>query len=871
MLDKKYKFKDLKVYSSTEWLADGKKKYRTVFENIETTYLYAELSFYNKLFDEEDWETSIRLKAYRLNEKGRKDELCDIKLEKYKVSKEDNIVQIREGWGNKEAGAFWVRGDYLWEAYIDEELVGRKRFYVESGGPVLNDDNPYFEVSYIRLYEGPNKGVPEEERNYYTCFKAKDTRYIWVEFCFNNLQSSSWYAELFFNFYNDAGQLKGRTVELRKVNPNEEAVFITTGWGSDTPGSWYEDKYRLEVIFMDQLIAVVPFEAGDDWQKGESTLLVGNDLLRTENYHQKTEEPEETLEELLAKLNEMIGLNQVKTRVQDYISYLRFLKLRKEQGFDEYQKINLHSVFRGNPGTGKTTIAKMLGKIYKQMGLLSNGKVHEVGRAELVGQYIGQTAPKVKEMIDKARGGVLFIDEAYSLIRSKEDSKDYGQEVVETLVKEMSDGPGDIAIIVAGYPKEMDIFLDSNPGFKSRFNIYFDFPDYLPQELSQIVELSAKKRDIEFTPEALAYLNKKITENYRNRDETFGNARLVNSLVDEAKMNMGLRVMKSADLSQVTAEMLKKVELQDVQKIFKEEIQELPVIEEDNVLLDEAMTELNSMIGLVEVKNQIFELIKLVRFYRDMGRDVLGRFSLHTVFKGNPGTGKTTVARILAKIYKALGILERGHLVECDRQSLVAGYIGQTAIKTQERIDKAMGGVLFIDEAYALSPQGVVNDFGNEALETILKQMEDKRGKFIVIVAGYTEPMDRFIESNPGLKSRFDRTLNFEDYTSEELFQIAMYMLQQEKLTPDAEAEEYLRKYMKYLYERRDKYFGNARSVRKIIGQGVRKQHLRMASLDKASRTEEMLTALTLADLKDLNFEEEAGNQRKIGFRPQAE
>lgn len=871
MLDKKYKFKDLKVYSSTEWLADGKKKYRTVFENIETTYLYAELSFYNKLFDEEDWETSIRLKAYRLNEKGRKDELCDIKLEKYKVSKEDNIVQIREGWGNKEAGAFWVRGDYLWEAYIDEELVGRKRFYVESGGPVLNDDNPYFEISYIKLYEGPNKGVPEGERNYYTCFKAKDTRYIWVEFCFNNLQSSSWYAELFFNFYNDAGQLKGRTVELRKVNPNEETVVITTGWGSDTPGSWYEDKYRLEVIFMDQLIAVVPFEAGEDWQKGESTLLVGNDLLRTENYHPKAEEPEETLEELLSKLNEMIGLNQVKTRIQDYISYLRFLKLRKEQGFDEYQKINLHSVFRGNPGTGKTTIAKMLGKIYKQMGLLSNGKVHEVGRAELVGQYIGQTAPKVKEMIEKARGGVLFIDEAYSLIRSKEDSKDYGQEVVETLVKEMSDGPGDIAIIVAGYPKEMDIFLDSNPGFKSRFNIYFDFPDYLPQELSQIVELSARKRDIEFTPEALAYLNKKITENYRNRDETFGNARLVNSLVDEAKMNMGLRVMKSADLSQVTAEMLKKVELQDVQRIFKEEIQELPVIEEDNALLDEAMTELNSMIGLVEVKNQIFELIKLVRFYRDMGRDVLGRFSLHTVFKGNPGTGKTTVARILAKIYKALGILERGHLVECDRQSLVAGYIGQTAIKTQERIDKAMGGVLFIDEAYALSPQGVVNDFGNEALETILKQMEDKRGKFIVIVAGYTEPMDRFIESNPGLKSRFDRTLNFEDYTSEELFQIAMYMLQQEKLTPDAEAEEYLRKYMKYLYERRDKYFGNARSVRKIIGQGVRKQHLRMASLDKSSRTEEMLATLTLADLKDLNFEEEAGNQRKIGFRPQAE
>ncbi|TAH18871.1 MAG: AAA family ATPase [Cytophagales bacterium] len=870
MLDKNYKFKDLRVYSSTEWLADGKKKYRTVFENIETTYLYAELSFYNKLFDEEDWDTTVRLKAFRLNDKGKKEELCDVKLDNYKVSKDDNIVQIREGWGNKEAGAFWLRGDYLWEAYIDEELVGKKKFYVENGGPVIGDDNPYIEIDFIKLYEGPNKGVNEDERSYYTCFRAKDTRYIWAELHLNNLQASSWYAELFFNFYNDAGQLKGRTVELRKINPSEESLIITTGWGSDTPGSWYTDKYRLEVIFMDQLVAVVPFEAGDDWLRGENTTITGDDLRHTEGY-QKVEEPEESLDELLAKLEEMIGLNQVKTRIHDYISYLRFLKLRKEQGFDETQKINLHSVFRGNPGTGKTTIAKMLGKIYKQMGLLSNGKVHEVGRAELVGQYIGQTAPKVKEMIEKARGGVLFIDEAYSLIRSKEDSKDYGQEVVETLIKEMSDGAGDIAIIVAGYPKEMDVFLDSNPGFKSRFNIYFDFPDFLPQELCLIVELAAKQKDIEFSVESLAYLNKKVTESYRNRDGSFGNARLVNSLVDEAKMNMGLRVMKSADLSQVTAEMLKKVEIQDVQKIFKDEKTQLPLIEEDNVLLEEAMAELNAMVGLSEVKNQIFELIKLVRFYRDTGRDVLGRFSLHTVFKGNPGTGKTTVARILAQIYKALGILERGHLVECDRQSLVAGFIGQTAIKTAEKIEKAIGGVLFIDEAYALSQQGTGNDFGNEALETILKQMEDRRGQFIVIVAGYTEPMDRFVESNPGLKSRFDKTLNFEDYSADELYQIASYMLSPEKLTPDAEADDYLKKYMKYLYDRRDKFFGNARSVRKIISQAVRKQHLRMASLDKASRTEEMLTALTIADMKDLNFEEEAGNQRKIGFRPQAE
>ncbi len=862
-LQTKYKFKDLKIYASTEWLADGKKKYRTVFENTETTYLYAELSFYNKLFDEEDWDTKIKLKAFRVKEKSNREELCSIDLD-YHVSKDDNIVQIREGWGNKEAGAFWVRGDYVWEAYIGADLVGTKSIYVEAGGAVKPDDNPYFDIESIKLYEGPNKGVPHSERKYCTHFNAKDTRYVWAELNVNNLQGNSWYCELFFSFYNDAGQLKGRTTEVKKISPEDDSVTITTGWGSDSKGTWYEDKYTLQVVFMDQLIAVVTFEAGTEYIEGVNPILTGTAVLPQTS--QKVDDSSETLETVMERLNTMIGLETVKARVKDYVHYLKFLQLRKEQGFDETQKISLHSVFKGNPGTGKTSVAKMVGKIYHKMGLLSNGKVHEVGRAELVGQYIGQTAPKVKEAIDKARGGVLFIDEAYSLIRSKEDSKDYGQEVVETLIKEMSDGIGDIAIIVAGYPKEMDVFLNSNPGFKSRFNLYFDFPDYLPQELSQITELCAKQRNVEFTPDAFAFLGKKITEAYRGRDTSFGNARLVNSLVDEAKMNMGLRVMKNADLTtKLSDETLRTITLEDVEKVFRSREKRLPDLPVDDAMLQEAMTELNSLIGLREVKNQVHDLIKLVQFYKDTGKDVLGGFSLHTIFKGNPGTGKTSVARIIARIYKALGILERGHIVEVDRQGLVAGYIGQTAIKTKEKIDEAIGGVLFIDEAYALATE-TGNDFGKEALEVILKEMEDRRGEFIVIAAGYPDNMDRFVEMNPGIKSRFDRTLIFVDYSPDDLYQIASSMLMAERLVPDADAEDHLRKYLNYLYDRRDKYFGNARSVRKIISQAIKSQHLRMSMTDKKLRTAELLATISIDDLKDFNYDEEAGNSKRIGF-----
>lgn len=864
--DKPYKFKSLRTYASTEWLAEGKKKYRTVFENTQTQYIYTELCFHNKLFDAEDWETQINLKCFRVRDHKEREQLCDIHSS-VKVPKNRDLMFVREGWGNQEAGLFWTRGDYVWEAYIEEEFVGSKLFYVEDGGPVRPNDNPYFEIDSIRLFEGPNQGIDDESRTYYTQFDANQARYIWAEINLDNMQEKEWFCELQFNFYNATGQLKGHTAELKRISRDEDEFTVITGWGANSKGSWYMGSYTLEITFMDQRIAIVPFEVGDVYLEGE-VRVIENFRYRPAEREEQEEEDTETFEEVMQRLNRMVGLQRVKQKIEDYTHYLKFLQLRKERGFEEKQPLNLHAVFKGNPGTGKTTIANMLGKVYKNLGLLSRGKVTEVSRAELVGQYIGQTAPKVKEVIEEARGGVLFIDEAYALIRNNDDSKDYGHEVVETLVKEMSDGPGDLAIIVAGYPKEMDIFLNSNPGLKSRFNVVFEFPDYLPQELSRIADLAAKDHEVRFTSKAKQMLNKKITEGYRTRDRSFGNARLVYSLVEEAKMNLGLRVMGPASKEAPTNEDLRLVRVDDVYPLFRKDEKRLPDIAMDEELLRDSLAELNGMIGLTEVKEQIKELIRLVKFYRETGKDVLNRFSLHAIFKGNPGTGKTSVARILARIYKALGILERGHIVECDRQSLVAGYVGQTAIKTQGKIEEALGGVLFIDEAYSLTSHSDGNDFGREAIEIILKQMEDKRGEFIVIVAGYPKNMDKFIESNPGLKSRFDRTLDFKDFKVKELMEIALQMLKRADLQPDQKAMDYLNNRLRELYNRRDNYFGNARTVRKIIDEAIKQQHLRMSNVPSAARTKKVLATLSTDDLRTINFADEAlSGREKVGFR----
>lgn len=280
----------------------------------------------------------------------------------------------------------------------------------------------------------------------------------------------------------------------------------------------------------------------------------------------------------------------------------------------------------------------------------------------------------------------------------------------------------------------------------------------------------------------------------------------------------------------------------------QEQAEEQPLPPPD---LDEVLAELEGLCGLDQVKKDVKSLINLVkvRKLREENGLPVPPMSLHLVFMGNPGTGKTTVARLLAKIYHAIGVLSKGQLVEVDRSGLVAGFVGQTAIKTQEVVQKALGGVLFIDEAYALVNQENSNDFGHEAIEVLLKNMEDHRRDLIVIVAGYTNLMEKFIHSNPGLESRFNKYFFFDDYTGEQLMEIFRSMCRKNGYELSQQADEWAQKDFQVLYECRDENFGNARDVRNLFEKAVSRQADRISQLEAPDK--QQLMQLLPEDLQE--------------------
>ena len=525
----------------------------------------------------------------------------------------------------------------------------------------------------------------------------------------------------------------------------------------------------------------------------------------------------ESLEEALSKLDSLIGLDNVKTEIKRIVQLIKYENKRANVlGIEKNSNQSYHFAFLGNPGTGKTTVARLIGDIFYYLGILEKGQLVEVDRSAIVGRFIGETAKLTKKVIDNAMGGILFIDEAYSLAKGGDGSNDYGAEAIEVLIKAMEDNRDKFTVILAGYTKEMKNLMKLNPGLKSRINLDIEFEDYKDYELVEIAKSMANEDYYKLNEDGeKAFLEKIKIEQV---DENFANARVARNILESAIREKAFRIGDS----QVSKEELVTLTPEDFGINLEFNARDK---------MKELQDELDSLIGLSDVKNIVKGIINTLELQnRKKEMDIeCEDISLNMIFSGNPGTGKTTVARIISKILKAIGVLKKGHMVEVTRSDLVGEYIGQTAPKTLNKIKEAYGGVLFIDEAYSLNGSSG-NDFGKEAIATLIKEMEDNRDKLVVIMAGYTREMGDLINLNPGMESRVKFTVEFSDYNPDELIEIFEGLCKKESYDLSEEAKEELKSTFKTQYEHKDKNFGNGRLVRKYF------ENIKMKQADRVIR-----------------------------------
>ena len=574
--------------------------------------------------------------------------------------------------------------------------------------------------------------------------------------------------------------------------------------------------------------------------------------------------PQISVEDAMAELDAMIGLTSVKEQVRSIAASIEAARRRTVAGITTERPMR-HFVFLGPPGTGKTTVARVLAKIFYAFGLLQMPEVIEAHRADLVGEYLGATAIKTNELIDSALGGVLFIDEAYSLVNEGDGQADrFGVEAVQTLLKRAEDNRESLIIILAGYEKQMETFLVSNPGLASRFATRLKFPSYSPTEMMALADAALDRRGERLDPDARPVLWRTLEEVGRRRmTDDLGNGRFVRSLLEKAGQARDVRVMTGT--AEPGREDLVTIRGGDLERAYAELTSRLRGYE-DTPTVEGAIAELDELIGLEPVKQQVRAIAAQLRVAKL--RDTHGLTSQpparHFVFTGPPGTGKTTVARILGRIFAALGLLVRPEVVEAHRADLVGEHLGATAIKTNKLIDSAMGGVLFIDEAYSLNNVGYDGGdaFGTEAVQSLLKRAEDDRDRLVIVLAGYTADMDRFLRSNPGLASRFSTRVTFPSYTPADLVRIADLLAEQAGDMFEPAAKQVLGAIFRHVCDAgRIDELGNGRFARSLFERACACRDVRVVRLGEEATAAD-LTTLTDADVETAYRELDPGTPR---------
>ena len=623
----------------------------------------------------------------------------------------------------------------------------------------------------------------------------------------------------------DVEYLDCELVKKKIYNKLKKTVNITQA-SKEKLSEYIEKKYKKgmtnEAEFIDNICEDVIFNKFKDFVKDDN--LSSKDL---SGFEEKNK-----LEENLKKLNNLVGITEVKYRVKEIMKYIEYQKK-----IGEKDAVNLNMIFKGDSGTGKTTVAKLFAELLCDMGVIKTNKVIEVTGKDLIAEHLGQTAPKTQRIIDSALDGVLVVDEAQTIMTSK-GSANYSAECIATLCNNIDVYKDRLVIIFAGYTKDMNEFRNKNQGLASRIGFEIEFESFTLDELVEIFKIKLKEKEFEVEDGVIEKIRNIIQK--AKIAKNFGNARYIDTLFEKLVL---------AHAMNATDDNLKLITKHDVIKMEK-------TIYSKERTIDDVLKDLNSLIGLKDIKEIIDGFVSVLEFNKKVDHD--SDFNLHMIFKGNAGTGKTTVARLIADIYYSLGYIKKNKVTEVQSQDLIGQWLGQTGPKTQAVIDSALDGVLFIDEAYSLMEhKGSNASYTAECIATLLKAMEDYKGRLIVIFAGYTEEMTQFRDLNPGLKSRIGFELTFSDYTVDELIDIFKKKVKDYKFKVDENALKKVRKLLENA--KKVENFGNGRFVDNML-QKITVEH---AKRMKNENDMDKLLLITEDDITDIKAE---SSKNKIGF-----
>ena len=549
------------------------------------------------------------------------------------------------------------------------------------------------------------------------------------------------------------------------------------------------------------------------------------------------------------ELDELIGLGKIKTKVKDYLNAIRLASRRMELGLPTNMP-RLHMAFLGNPGTGKTTVAEIIGKVFASWGILSGGRVIRTEKSQMVGQYIGETEFKMTNLLARARGNILFIDEAYQLVEGGE--KDHGRIVMNSLLTELGKDNLDMVVILAGYTAPMKKLLESNEGIESRFPNVFNFEDYTTDELMEIGKLMIRKQGFTLSDGAAANMRAIIEEESDKPSPRFGNGRFVSNLLqNEILATLGARTAK---LENPTRE--------DLSTILPEDVvvgKALKDVVFDDVAIDAALARLDALSGLDGVKKAIHNFVQSARYLHSIGEPYVGKGLLSWRFIGKSGTGKSTVAEIMASILKGMRLIANHHITEIKGERIFGVSEPDCDAVLKDAVKRSCNGLIFIDvDEPKFSDDRVTYGRNIEQIRLKVKEMTvEVGGECALVVAELNAPNADVAEqlSDSGVYE-FDHTLIFKDFTADELFDILCHCLGKFKIGFTPEAEKHIREYLGAMKSSID---ANARTM-KLMARTIHQQViLREAGLKERPVAHQVL----LEDVETFKWD---GRKGKIGF-----